>query len=239
MNGASSASPPAHGPSGWVALLGGGEWGPGCQTVDRRLLELAQTDLVTVLPTAAAYEHPAKAVATAISYFEGLGARVQPCMVLGRADAEDANRAASLRDARFIYLSGGSVLHLRSVLKGSAVWEAIVAAWRSGSLLAGSSAGAMIMGDTMVDPRGGALTLGLGLLPQLAVLPHAGHWPEEKTQRTVNLASSGLRIAAVDECTALLRSPGGTWEQAGPGQVTVWLDGHSAGLAALQPCPPG
>jgi len=203
------------------------------------LLEASGGATVLVLPTAAAYEHPEKALSTANSYFSGLGASVEPCLVLGRADAEDAANAGRARAARFIYLSGGSVLHLRSVLMASPVWEAIVAAWQGGAVLAGSSAGAMVMGDTMVDPRGGALTLGLGLLPQLAVLPHAGTWPDEKMQRTVRLASGGLRIAAVDERTALLRAPDGHWEGAGAGGTTIWLDGQTVGLEALEQCQPG
>ncbi len=130
-------------------------------------------------------------------------------------------------------MAGGSVLHLRSVLKASAVWAALVEAWTAGAVLAGSSAGAMVLGNTMVDPRGGALTLGLGLLSQLAVLPHANDWSEEKTHRTVRLATGGLRIAAIDERTALLRAPDGRWRQAGAGGVTIWLDGRQVGLDAL------
>lgn len=224
---------------GWLAVIGGNEWTDGCQPVDQRLLAVASSPRVLVLPTAAAYEHPDKAVATATAYFAPLGASVEGCMVLRRADAEDAANAGQVRAARFIYLAGGSVLHLRSVLKSSPVWEALVAAWREGAVLAGSSAGAMVLGDTMVDPRGGALTLGLGLLPQLAVLPHAGTWPDEKVHRTVRLASGGLRIAAIEERTALLRSPDGQWEQVGPGTATVWLDGRDVGLEALEQCRPG
>lgn len=223
---------------GWLALLGGGEWTPGSEEVDQHLLAQAGTSQVLVLPTAAAYEHPDKAVAVAKTYFAGLGATVQGCMVLRRADAEDPATAAQVRAARFIYLAGGSVLHLRSVLKSSPVWEALVAAWAGGAVVAGSSAGAMVLGDAMVDPRGGALTLGLGLVSQLAILPHAGSWADEKTQRTVNLATGGLRIASVEEHSALLLSPEGQWSTAGAGTVTVWLDGEQHGLEALAPCSP-
>ena len=61
----------------------------------------------------------------------------------------------------------------------------------------------------MIDPRGGALTLGLGLIEQLAVLPHADTWSPEKAHRTFSLAAGGLRIAAIDEQTALIRDPDG------------------------------
>ena len=186
-----------------------------------------------MLPTAAAYWHPERAVQTAADYFVSLGASVKACMVLRRADAEDRANAGTVRAAKFVYLAGGSVLHLRSVLKASVVWDALVEAWSEGAVVAGSSAGAMVLGEAMVDPRGGALTLGLGLLSQLAVLPHASTWSEEKTHRTVKLASGGLRIAAIDERTALLRAPDGRWRTAGEGRVSIWLDGRVVGLEAL------
>ncbi len=220
---------------GWLALVGGSEWTPGCEHFDSQLLEASSTREVLVLPTAAAYWHPERSVQAATSYFATLGASVKACMVLGRGDAEDKANAGMVRAAGFLYLAGGSVLHLRSVLKNSSVWDALVEAWEAGAVLAGSSAGAMVLGDTMVDPRGGALTLGLGLLPQLAVLPHASTWSEEKTHRTVRLASRGLRIAAIDQQTALLRDPDGQWRKVGQGNVTIWLDGGPVGLEGLTP----
>ncbi|HET9060837.1 MAG TPA: Type 1 glutamine amidotransferase-like domain-containing protein [Acidimicrobiales bacterium] len=219
--------------AGLLALVGGAEWSPGCEVFDSALLAGSGQSEVLVLPTAAAYWAPEKSLSTATSYFSGLGASVKGCMVLRRADAEDKANAGMVRAARFIYIAGGSVLHLRSVLKSSPVWDAIVAAWLDGAVLAASSAGAMVLGDAMVDPRGGALTLGLGLLDQLAVLPHAGTWSEEKMHRTVRLGSGGLRIVAIDEATAVVRSTAGTWERSGQGNVTVWVDGAPADLAAL------
>jgi cyanophycinase len=229
----------SQGRPGELALIGGSEWTAGCESFDQELLQASGTPEILVLPTAAAYWHPDRAVATAASYFSAFGASVKACMVLRRADAEDKDNAVMVRAARFVYLAGGSVLHLRSVLKASAVWEALVEAWTGGAVVAGSSAGAMVLGDAMVDPRGGALTLGLGLLPQLAVLPHANNWPEEKTHRTVRLASNGLRIAAIDERTALVRASDGRWHQRGQGGVTIWLDGRRVGLEALAPERPG
>lgn len=219
-------------PCGPLALVGGDEWQKGCE-FDADLLAASGGTDVLVLPTAAAYEHPDKAVESARAWFKGLGGQVRGLMVLGRADAEDETNAAAVRASRFTYLGGGSPMHLLSVLKASLVWGALLEAWRDGAVVAGSSAGAMVLGDAMVDPRGGALTLGLGLLPQLAVLPHAASWSEEKTHRTVRLASGGLRIAAIDERTALLRGGDGRWRVVGEGKVIVWLNGQANGIEAL------
>jgi len=218
--------------SGWLALVGGAEWRDGC-SFDRTLLEAAGNPEVVILPTAAAYEHPERAVAWAENYFEKLGGRAKGLMVLSRGDAEDKANAAAVRESRFIYLSGGSPMHLRSVLKDSMVWNALVAAWSDGAALAGSSAGAMVLCDPMVDPRGGAFTLGLGLVAQVAVIPHHDTWSPEKARRTIRLAPASLPVVAIDEQTALLRNPDGEWSVKGAGQVVVFQNGHVAGLGAL------
>ena len=212
--------------------MGGGEWRDGC-SFDRTLLTESGADEVVVLPTAAAYEHPERAVETAEQWFSSLGAKARGLMVLARPDAENEASAAALRDARFIYLSGGSPLHLRSVLKDSPAWYALFEAWQGGAVLAGSSAGAMALCDPMVDPRGGAFTLGLGLLAQVAIIPHHDTWSPEKAKRTITLAPPGLPVVAIDERTALIRGREGGWTVEGAGNVVVFVDGHEAGLEAL------
>jgi cyanophycinase len=161
-------------------------------------------------------------------------------MVLSRSDAEDAGAAAVVRRHRFIYLCGGSSLHLRSVLKSSAVYDALIEAYRSGAVVAGSSAAASALTDPMVDPRGGALTVGLGMVGDLAVIPHFGDVHEdahgEKLHRSVALAPAGLPVVGIPERTALVREPSGTWRASGASNVAVFMNGvrSSDGLGALK-----
>jgi cyanophycinase len=209
--------------AGTIALVGGAEWQEGCD-FDAELLAHAGGEVV-VLPTAAAYEHPDRAVATAERWFSSIGGRAKGLMVLSRPDAEQEANAAVLRTSPFVYLGGGSPLHLRSVLKESLVWDALLDAWHAGATIAGSSAGAMALTDPMVDPRGGAFTLGLGLVEQLAVIPHAASWSHEKVDRTLALAPRGVAVARIEERTALLRDPDGHWRVAGAGDVSVFVDG--------------
>ena len=220
------------GTPGRLVLVGGAEWREGCE-FDRDLLAQSGAAEVLVLPTAAAYEHPERAVEWAQRWFASLGGRARGLAVLRRPDAEDEANAAEVRAARFVYLGGGSPLHLRSVLKDSPVWNALVDAWNDGATVAGSSAGAMVLTDPMVDPRGGAFTVGLGLCEQLAVVPHFDGWSHDKAKRTLELAPPGLPIAGVDERTALIREGDGTWRVAGAGKVSIFVDGAPAGLATL------
>lgn len=218
-------------------MVGGGEWSEGC-SFDADLLEASGGDQVLVLPTAAAYEHPERLVFRAGEWFSGLGGKVEGLMVLSRADAQDPGAAAVMRAARFVYLAGNSPMHVRSVLKGSAVWAALEEAWMGGAVVVGSSGAAMALTDPMVDARGGGLTIGLGLLSGLAVVPHFGDVHEdghgEKLHRSVLLAPKGTPVAGIPERTALIGDADG-WRSAGQGQVTVFLDGAPAvdGLQVL------
>ena len=144
--------------TGTLALVGGAEWREGCRKFDAALLEAAGTDEVLVLPTAAAFENPGRAVETARRYFDELGAHVSGLMVLGRTEAEDPTNAAVVRASRFVYIGGGSPMHLRSVLKGSRLWEALVEAWNDGAVLVGIDEQTALLRD----PDGGWRVAGQG-----------------------------------------------------------------------------
>jgi len=217
---------------GTLALVGGAEWRAGCE-FDAALLDASGGTEVLVVPTAAAYEHPERAVTEAERWFADLGATARALPVLTRPDALKEENVAPVRDARFVYLSGGSPMHLRSVLKDSPVWDALVEAWQQGAVVAGSAAGAMVLGDPMVDPRGGALTLGLGLIEQLAVIPQHDTWSDDKAKRTLRIAPAGMPLAGIDERTALIRDASGSWSTAGAGNVVVYVDAAPATLAEL------
>jgi cyanophycinase len=219
--------------TGLLALVGGGEWRRRA-SFDVELLERSGADEVLVLPTAAAYERPERALATAERYFAALGVPVRGLMVLRHAEADEPANAEVVRRARFVYLSGGSPLHLRSVLQGSLVFDALLAAWRAGASVAGSSAGAMVLGDPMVDPRGGAFTVGLGMVEQLAVLPHFVPGEEAHHWRTFDLAPRGVFLLGVPEGSAAVREPDGSWRSSGDVEVAAFRDGVRVGLEALR-----
>jgi cyanophycinase len=217
---------------GPLALIGGGEFTDGCD-FDADLLKASGGDEVVLIPAGAAFEHPDRLVAAATSWFDGLGGTVRAVPVLTRRDAMDVDVAEVVGAARFVYLAGESPMHLRSVLKDTPTWDALVQAWQGGAVLAGSAAGAMVLTDPMVDPRGGAFTVGIGVVAPLAVVPHADTWSEDKLHRTQVLAPKATPVVGIDERTALLRDPDGTWRTAGIGAVRVWLGGQIADLSAL------
>jgi cyanophycinase len=203
---------------GTLALVGGGEWSEGCRRLDEELLAASGADEVVVVPTAAAFER-------ATAWFEALGAAVRPLRVLTREEAEDPAAVKVARAARMLYLADGSPMHLRSVLKDSALLDALLAAHRAGAVLAASGAGATVLCDPMVDPRGGAYTVGLGLVTGLAVFPYHGSAAAHLRERSIELLPRSAVLVGVDERTGLLRGPDGSWRAVGEGAVTVYGPG--------------
>jgi cyanophycinase len=217
---------------GTLALVGGGEWRDGTRDLDAALLEASGGTEVLVLPTAAAYEHPERVVDVARAHFAKLGATARELPVLHRTEAESAEICEVVRDARFVYFADGSPLHLRSVLKGSALFDALLAAYRSGAVLAASGAGATVVCDPMVDPRGGAYTVGLGVVEGVAIFPYHGSAADHLRERSIDLLPAGAILAGIDEETALLRQPGAQWSVAGAGSVTLYAQGKTEALTS-------
>jgi cyanophycinase len=212
---------------GILALSGAANWSDGV-ILDAELVEAAG-GAVTVVPTGAAYERPEQLVAAATAHFDALGAKVEPAMVLRRSDAEDGDLAAAIRRSSFLYLCGGSPLHARSVLRDSRVLDAIIGAWRDGAIVAGQGAGAVVLSDPMVDPRGGAFTVGLGLVRNVAAIASATG--SSGLRRTISLLPHECALVELGRHGAIVRSPEGTWRSVG--DVEVYVNGAPTGLEAL------
>lgn len=215
--------------NGTLVLVGGREFSEGC-TFDVSLVGPAGR--VLVLPAALAYENPTAAVERARQWFSPMGVEVTELPVFRRAEALADEVVAAVADAPAIYVTGGSPMHLRSVLKDTPLLDAIVDAWGRGAVVAAAGEAASVLCSHMVDSRGGAFTVGLDLITTMTVVPRYNQWSPDKWHRTVELAPAGLPVVGLDEATALIHSPEG-WRVEGAGEVHVFLDGRPAGLEAL------
>ena len=218
---------------GLIALVGGNEFRPDCEPMDRSILaRLGPQPRVVILPTAAAREDPARAAENGVRYFQRLGAFAEAAMVIDPATAGEKRWVASIQTADLVYLAGGDPVYLLETLSHSPAWEAARKAWEKGGILAGSSAGAMILGGQMWAP-GRGWREGLGLLPQIAVLPHhaslAVAW---KAKEMVASLSPGMTLVGIDEATALVGPP---WRVAGKGNVVVYETNGTKVYAHAQP----
>jgi cyanophycinase len=201
--------------SGIIALQGGGPFAANDE-LDARLLAAVGADKVLVLPTADAFERPERLVASAMNWGERLGVEVEALMVLRRGEAMEEGVANIVRQARAVYFVGDQPLHLKSVLKDTPLFGALRDVLVNGGLVAASGGSAAAMCDPMVDPRGGAFTLGLGLVSALALATEAEHWSPERLHRTRTLANTTVAVLRTGD--ALVHSDAG-WEHVGTPEV--------------------
>jgi cyanophycinase len=121
-----------------------------------------------------------------------------------------------------VYFTGGSPDHLLDTLRESLLLRSVLAAVAGGAVLAGSSAGAMVMGSLMRRPGGGGWVEALGIVPGVAVLPHHEKSdPAETSRRLQGQVSGDLTVLGIDARTGCLGRPG-NWRVVGYGNVTVY-----------------
>ena len=208
---------------GDMGLVGGEEFRVGCEDMDREIMRASGQDpaRVVIIPTAAV-TGPEKAANDGVRHFSSLGGNAESLMILDRDHADDAGLAGSLSGAGVIYFTGGSPDHLLTTLRDSLLWRAILEAVDQGAVLAGSSAGAMVLGETMRRPRLGGWVDALGVTPGLAVLPHhEGSDPAQTSSQLQSQTSGGLTVLGIDARTGCLGRPG-SWRVVGSGRVTVY-----------------
>jgi cyanophycinase len=166
-----------------------------------------------------------------VAHFGDLGAEVEPVLVRDRAAADDRAAAQAIGEADLIYLSGGKPAHLRRVLEGTRVGAALWAAHERGAVIAGCSAGAMVLAAHQPEFRRRMLPWplrwrdGLGLVDGAAVLPHYDAWPEPLVAVMALQAPRDVAVLGIDEDTAIVGRDG-VWQVYGRGRVTVWRGRH-------------
>lgn len=211
--------------AGRIALVGGDEFRASCAGMDAELL--AATGVakprVVVVPTAAAMERPELAAANGARHFNGLGADAAPLMVLNANDANDEALVAAADAADVVYLTGGNPAYLMAALAGSRLAAALRAALSRGAIVAGSSAGAMALGERMRFR--GEWSAGLGLARGIAVLPHHERSdPERVAAELAGALPAGVVALGIDGATGCI-SEGDGWRALGAGAVARYRAG--------------
>jgi cyanophycinase len=220
---------------GRLILAGSGEFTPAMDDLDREIIAGIGKPRarVAIVPTASGLEDtPATWAALGETHFAALGADVVPVMVLRRDDARERRWIDALRDVDWVYFSGGRPQHAINVLAGTPFWDEVLRLHRSGAVLAGSSAGAMMLGeksyapddfDAAGMPQRVSIRDGLGVLGGHFVVPHfdlLSQLPPERVQAWIGVWPDGLRGIGIDEDTAVVEGTNG-WTVRGRGRAVT------------------
>ena len=210
---------------GYLVLEGGAEFGGNMSAPDLRAIELAGGfDVpICIIPTAAAADdNHQRAGNNGLRWFQSLGAtNVFTADVTDSKSANDTSLAASIRTSRLIYLLGGFPRYLEQTLANSLCWQATLDAYKEGSVIAGSSAGAMVLCEYYFDPNEKKVMRGLNLIPSACVLPHHNNFGKSWAQQLIrDLPNSAL--LGIDERTGMVSDMDGGWQVHGAGEVTLY-----------------
>jgi cyanophycinase len=215
---------------GTFALVGAGEFLDTMDAVDRQLLDRAGGSKVAVLPTASAPDGPGvpeRWAKMGIDHFDRLGAQTEAVMALDRAACNDLALADRVSAANLIYFSGGKPDYLHETLVDTPMWAAVMSVLERGGVVAGCSAGAMILGGYVPNftlrlgvPWIGRWLPAFALVPNAIVVPHYNEFPEVMVNLMFGRRPAGSFLIGVDAHTALVGS-NGTWTVQGARRVTI------------------
>ncbi len=220
--------------NGSLALVGSGEYLPAMATFEKSLLDdgikNGKRPIYVQIPTAAGQESDDR-----LEYWKELGKAQADRLgvdsiflpIFTREDANNPEYATLIHNAALIYMSGGDPHYLAETLMGTALWDAIQENWRTGTSLAGCSAGAMVLSSHIPNFRllKKAPTAGLNLLPGIRVIPHFNKFfkwiPDSAAKVLLHVPDDSILIG-VDELTAIVKRSGDDqWVVVGEAKVHV------------------
>ncbi len=153
---------------------------------------------------------------------------VESLPLIDKVSANDLLIVNAISKSRLIYMLGGFTGYLGETLKNSASWQAMLQAYSNGAVIAGSSAGAMVMCQYYFDPGKRLVVGGLGLLLNTCVLPHHDTFGKNWAQQLTSLLP-GVVLLGIDEQTGMIddaeegRKIG--WRVYGQGAITLYRGG--------------
>ena len=214
---------------GYILLEGGAEFGGEMAKPDRRALELAGglDAPVSIIPAAAAPDNNhQRAGQNGKRWFQSLGATdVVVLPLIDRLSANDPAFVDALKKSRMIYLLGGFTHYLGQTLSESAAWQAMLAAHETGAVIAGSSAGAMVLCEYYYHQAADEVVEGLGLLEGACIIPHHDTFGRSWAGRLTQLLPD-TSLIGIDEETGMINDgPSDRWQVYGKGEVTLYRQG--------------
>ncbi len=230
-----SCTPAPEQPSGTLYIIGGGSRPESMMKEMLTMAGLEDPDKYgIILPMSSA--NTESAFESMYRELTGLGAVNLYNFNVEEGEVVSESRLDSIRNADFIYMTGGVQRRFMDVVRGTPVVEAIQDAYRNGAVVAGTSAGAAVMSSDMLtgrqlreDAPDGFRTIqannielidGLGLLPTVIIDQHF-IWRSRLNRLVSASIENPEKIGVgIDESTAIVVQ-GNIARVAGESQVVV------------------
>ena len=215
-----------------VIIIGGAEDKTGERTILKAFFESAggSDAKIGIIPCAS--REPTLVGRRYYDIFSEMGApQVQVLDIRYRSECSELRWLDMLSDCTGVFITGGDQLRLHELIGGTPLMSAIKAGIKENNLVvAGTSAGAAIMGEDMI--AGGSsgespnqslveLTEGLGIVPELLVDQHF-HNRNRMARLLSAIAAHPNRLGVgIDEDTSIALTGNGSFEVIGKGSITI------------------
>ena len=222
--------------SGNLIIIGGAEDKEGDKEILKRVAKYIDSEKERLVIATIATEYPEKSYKKYKKVFEGLGIiNIDNLDINRREDAFKLENIEIINNANLLFFTGGDQLRITSMIGGTLVYDAIKELCNRGGLIAGTSAGASVMSDTMIvqgeddeSPHKCTLKMspGLGLVKNIIIDQHFAQRGRIGRLLTAIAENPEVLGIGIDEDTAILVSDKGTAEVIGSGAV-YFIDGSS------------
>jgi len=223
-------------PMGNLLIIGGNEDKHGDCTILRKFVTMAGEEKARIIIVTTATESPEDVGSEYEKLFASFGAEsFQGMNIANREMANDKHLIKEIEECSGIFFTGGDQLRLTSILGGTDIEAAIRRSIGRGAVIAGTSAGASVMSDTMIvegdsseTPKKNMLSMahGMGLLAEVVIDQHFAQ--RGRINRLLAAVAQNPHILGlgIDEDTALVVTPEGCLEIIGSQTITV-IDGKN------------
>ncbi|KAB2965352.1 MAG: hypothetical protein F9K16_02080 [Thermoanaerobaculia bacterium] len=207
--------------SGWLALIGGGEFSFGeTAEADRAWLEECGEGPVGFLPAASGSIDYGRHFAAYLK--ETFGREVEVIPIYRERDGRRSRNAERIAACPAVYLGGGVADQLLDALAGAPASEALAEKIRSGGVVVAIAAAAQACGAAVRSISGGRVLAGLGLLPGVAIETNFDPAHDRRlrqllaqpgVERGIGIAAGALLLVGAD---GRFESQGDVFALAGP-----------------------
>ena len=220
--------------SGNLIIIGGAEDKRGKKEILKKVAEYINTKEDKMLIATIATEYPEKTYDDYKNIFIKLGIKnIDKLDISKREDAFKDKNINLIKTTNLLFFTGGDQLRITSMIGGTPIYNVIKELCSNGGVIAGTSAGASVMSDTMIvegeddeSPHKCTLKMspGLGLVKNIIIDQHFAQRGRVGRLLTAIAQNPEVLGIGIDEDTAILVSDKGTAEVIGSGAV-YFIDG--------------
>lgn len=229
-------------PKGTLIIIGGHEEKEGDRQILTEVAERANKNKSRLVVITAASQLPEEMADQYRSVFADLGVKqVDVIDIRTRAEAMDEERVRIVAESKVIFFTGGDQLRITSQIGDSPIFSCMREIYWHGGTIAGTSAGAAAMPETMLvggpgddSNRVSALSMapGLGMIPGVSIDSHFAQ--RGRMGRLLGVVAQNPRNLGlgIDEDTAIVVEGGERFRVLGSGAVYV-ADGSDITYSSL------